>query len=74
MSGRASAATGRPVLLLGHFDTVWPLGTLERMPLRRDGSPALRAGHVRHESGDRDRDRSRIQRAAQPPARGILPS
>lgn len=28
---------GRPVMLLGHFDTVWPLGTLERMPLRRDG-------------------------------------
>ena len=28
---------GRPVLLLGHFDTVWPVGTLERMPLRRDG-------------------------------------
>ena len=30
--------TGRPVLLLGHFDTVWPLGTLARMPLRRDGN------------------------------------
>lgn len=29
--------TGRPVMLLGHFDTVWPIGTLERMPLRRDG-------------------------------------
>ena len=28
---------GRPVLLLGHFDTVWPLGTLARMPLRREG-------------------------------------
>ncbi|HEX9368927.1 MAG TPA: M20 family metallopeptidase [Vicinamibacterales bacterium] len=28
---------GRPVMLLGHFDTVWPTGTLERMPLRRDG-------------------------------------
>jgi glutamate carboxypeptidase len=28
---------GSPVLILGHFDTVWPLGTLERMPLRRDG-------------------------------------
>jgi glutamate carboxypeptidase len=28
---------GRPVLLLGHFDTVWPVGTLDRMPLRRDG-------------------------------------
>jgi glutamate carboxypeptidase len=25
------------VLLLGHFDTVWPVGTLERMPIRRDG-------------------------------------
>src|SRR4026207_11140 len=26
------------LLLLGHFDTVWPLGTLERMPLvRTDG-------------------------------------
>src|SRR5262245_5208131 len=29
--------TGRPVLVLGHFDTVWPIGTLERMPIRRDG-------------------------------------
>jgi glutamate carboxypeptidase len=28
---------GRPVLLLGHLDTVWPVGTLERMPVRRDG-------------------------------------
>jgi glutamate carboxypeptidase len=27
-----------PILLLGHFDTVWPIGTLERMPLHeRDG-------------------------------------
>jgi glutamate carboxypeptidase len=30
--------TGTPILLLGHFDTVWPVGTLERMPVRRDGS------------------------------------
>ena len=30
--------SGRPVLLLGHFDTVWPVGTLERMPLRREGT------------------------------------
>jgi glutamate carboxypeptidase len=29
---------GRPVLLLGHIDTVWPVGTLEHMPLRRDGA------------------------------------
>lgn len=26
----------RPVLLLGHFDTVWPLGTLKKMPLKRE--------------------------------------
>jgi glutamate carboxypeptidase len=25
------------VILLGHFDTVWPFGTLERMPLHRHG-------------------------------------
>jgi glutamate carboxypeptidase len=31
------AGSGRPILLLGHFDTVWPVGTLERMPLTRDG-------------------------------------
>lgn len=24
----------RPALVLGHFDTVWPLGTLQRMPFR----------------------------------------
>jgi glutamate carboxypeptidase len=29
---------GRPVILLGHFDTVWPIGTLTKMPLRRDGN------------------------------------
>jgi glutamate carboxypeptidase len=31
------AGDGAPVLLLGHFDTVWPAGTLASMPLRRDG-------------------------------------
>ena len=34
----ASANQRRPILLLGHFDTVWPTGTIDRMPLReRDG-------------------------------------
>jgi glutamate carboxypeptidase len=29
---------GRPILLLGHFDTVWPVGTLATMPIvERDG-------------------------------------
>jgi glutamate carboxypeptidase len=31
------AGAGRPVMLLGHFDTVWPVGQIERMPLRREG-------------------------------------
>ncbi len=30
----ASRKRGRPVLLLGHLDTVWPTGTLARMPFR----------------------------------------
>ena len=35
---RAEFGSGsRQVLLLGHFDTVWDVGQLERMPLRLDG-------------------------------------
>lgn len=35
---RASFGRGaRQVLLLGHFDTVWPIGQLARMPLSREG-------------------------------------
>jgi glutamate carboxypeptidase len=35
---RAEIGTGASqVLLLGHIDTVWPVGQLERMPFRRDG-------------------------------------
>jgi glutamate carboxypeptidase len=34
----AGRQRGRPLqLLLGHIDTVWPVGTLEKMPLHRDG-------------------------------------
>lgn len=29
-------AGSRQILLLGHFDTVWPIGQLARMPLRRE--------------------------------------
>jgi glutamate carboxypeptidase len=39
-----SADTRKPVLLLGHFDTVWPLGTLEKMPFRVDGGRAFGPG------------------------------
>ena len=35
---RAEFGSGpRQIMLLGHFDTVWNLGQLERMPIRRDG-------------------------------------
>jgi glutamate carboxypeptidase len=35
---RASFGSGdRQLLLLGHFDTVWPVGQLARMPLKREG-------------------------------------
>jgi glutamate carboxypeptidase len=33
----AGPAETPPALVLGHFDTVWPRGTLERMPFRLDG-------------------------------------
>ncbi len=36
-TGSVSCADRQPVLLLGHMDTVWPVGTLQSMPLRREG-------------------------------------
>jgi glutamate carboxypeptidase len=35
---------GKPVLLLGHFDTVWPLGTLAKMPFRMEAGRAFGPG------------------------------
>ncbi|MFL6311176.1 MAG: M20 family metallopeptidase [Terriglobales bacterium] len=36
--GASDRADAKPVLLLGHFDTVWPMGTLEKMPFQiKDG-------------------------------------
>jgi glutamate carboxypeptidase len=32
--GPKSKAAAKPILLLGHLDTVWPLGTLKSMPFR----------------------------------------
>jgi glutamate carboxypeptidase len=35
---RATFGSGRrQILMLGHFDTVWPIGQLSRMPLKREG-------------------------------------
>ena len=38
------AGRGQPLLLLGHTDTVWPVGTLESMPFRVDGGRAYGPG------------------------------
>jgi glutamate carboxypeptidase len=35
---------GRPLLLSGHVDTVWPVGTLATMPFRVDGDAAYGPG------------------------------
>jgi glutamate carboxypeptidase len=35
---------GKPVLLLGHFDTVWPMGTLDKMPFRMEADRAFGPG------------------------------
>ena len=32
----AGSSNLRPVLVLGHLDTVWPVGTLARLPVRRE--------------------------------------
>jgi len=42
----------RRVLLLGHFDTVWPIGTLDRMPCRIDGDRMTGPGCFDMKYGD----------------------
>ena len=37
---RGADNTARPLLLVGHFDTVWPVGTLARMPFRLENDHA----------------------------------
>src|SRR5882672_10569819 len=36
--------SGKPALLLGHFDTVWPMGTLANMPFRVENGRAFGPG------------------------------
>lgn len=42
---------GRPILILGHYDTVYPLGTLSRMPFRVRGGRAWGPGTIDMKSG-----------------------
>ncbi len=52
----AGASSRKPVLLLGHFDTVHDLGTLQEMPWRQQPGTALRARSFRHEGRHRADD------------------
>ncbi len=48
----AAPDSGGPrTLLLTHYDTVWPLGTLERMPIRREGDVFSGPGAVDMKGG-----------------------
>src|SRR5581483_3851411 len=47
----AGRADQKPVLLLGHFDTVYPLGTLAKMPCRREQERLYGPGVLDMKSG-----------------------
>ncbi len=47
----AGRGGGKPVLLLGHYDTVYPLGTLATMPCRVEGGRVLGPGVLDMKSG-----------------------
>jgi glutamate carboxypeptidase len=42
----------RTILLLGHFDTVWPIGTIGRLPCRIEGGRLTGPGSFDMKSGD----------------------
>jgi len=73
---RAEFGNGVPqVLLLGHFDTVWNVGQLERMPLRRDGSRLHGPGVFDMKAGialGMLATRAALAAAAQPVARIVM--
>jgi glutamate carboxypeptidase len=47
----AGKAAGKPLLLLGHYDTVYPLGTLASMPCREVGGKLTGPGVLDMKSG-----------------------
>ncbi len=48
---RAVASEMRPVLLLGHLDTVWPVGTLAKMPFKTRGGKVFGPGVLDMKAG-----------------------
>ncbi len=51
VEGRLVGGTGPSTLLLCHYDTVWPLGTLQSMPWRRDGDKVYGPGSYDMKAG-----------------------
>ncbi|MGJ9373383.1 M20 family metallopeptidase [Nesterenkonia sp. CF4.4] len=49
--GSGSKRDAAPVLFIGHSDTVWPTGTLEKMPFRIEGGMAYGPGIFDMKSG-----------------------
>jgi glutamate carboxypeptidase len=47
----AGGSNGKPVLLLGHYDTVYSMGTLHKMPCRVDGDKLTGPGVLDMKSG-----------------------
>ncbi len=46
-----NSSGAKPVMLLGHLDTVWPLGTLSKMPFRMRGGRAWGPGVLDMKAG-----------------------
>ena len=46
-----NAGNDRPCLILGHFDTVWPIGTLARLPFRVEDGRAYGPGSYDMKAG-----------------------
>ncbi len=44
-------APGKPIMMLAHLDTVWPVGTLETMPLREEGDLLFGPGALDMKAG-----------------------
>jgi glutamate carboxypeptidase len=48
---KQNAEAARPILLLGHLDTVWPLGTLQSMPFRESAGRLCGPGTLDMKAG-----------------------
>jgi glutamate carboxypeptidase len=49
--GSATASERRPLMLLGHLDTVWPVGSLAKMPFKAKGGKVFGPGVLDMKAG-----------------------